>query len=916
MSAPILTTKLYIPPPRPELISRSHLIERLNEGLHRKLTFISAPAGFGKTTLVSHWLQQLNMPAGWLSLDEFDNDPIRFLIYFIAALQQVNPDIGLTIQTTLQSPQPLPSNSLLPLLINDLATLPNKIVLVLDDYHLIEAKFIHADLNFLLDHLPPQLHLVITSRADPPFPLARLRAHDQMTELREDDLRFTAAEAVAFLNEVMGLNLSAEDVATLETRTEGWVAGLQLAALSIQRQQDPSGFITAFAGDDHYIVDYLAAEVLNQQPEETQRFLLQTSILNRMNGPLCNAVTGSEDGQVMLETLQQANLFVIPLDNKRRWYRYHHLFAEFLHNQLQHMSDLRKMGESDEPVSHKNREYLAELHHRASHWYEQNGFTAEAIEHGLAAGDSNQVATLLEKHADQLLWQSGHISALLRWLDALPEAMVRTRPRLAITKAAILVESFTDPLETVEGLLQAAETVLQAEGRSGNAPAENGSNNRQALLTEIDIIRASLARYHGDIARSIELIRQALERVPKDNVFLREGATQMLAIAQSSLGQMGEARRIFAGALKINQAAGDSYGLTLATAYLVEVLTVQGQLQQAKQVFREVLPAIGERHSPDVGMVYINIGEVFREWDQLGAADHYLRQGIELCQPFEAFAAMVVTGHITLARVLQAQGNLTDALNLLRSAPPLRESDTIYYPSARLAAYQARLWLAQGNLTAATYWAQNSGLRLEAAPGDYRYEIDYLTLARILMAQQNFDEATVLLARLQQAAEAGERMGRVIEILMLKALTYQAQNKLDQALTDLKQALMLAEPEGYIRLFIDEGEPMARLLRQAISQGIALNYAATLRAAYKGEQKTASTVTPPLYGTILAEPLSERELEVLRLIAQGMTNREAAEKLVIATSTVKKHLENIYSKLNVNNRTQAIAQARALKLLN
>jgi LuxR family maltose regulon positive regulatory protein len=530
----------------------------------------------------------------------------------------------------------------------------------------------------------------------------------------------------------------------------------------------------------------------------------------------------------MLETLQQANLFVIPLDNKRRWYRYHHLFAEFLHNQLQHRLDLR----SDEQVSPKNREYLAQLHHRASHWYAQNGFTAEAIEHGLAAGDSNQVATLLEEHADQLLWQSGHIPALLRWLDVLPEMMVRVRPRLAITKATILAESLTEAPETVEGLLQAAETILQAEGRSGDAPAENDSNNRQALLTELDIVRASLARYQGDIARSINFIRQALERVPQDNAFLRDGATQMLAIAQSSLGQMGEARRIFAGALKINQAAGNSYNLTLATAYLIEVLTVQGQLQQAKQVFREVLPAIGQRHSPDVGMVYINIGEVFREWDQLGTAEHYLRQGIELCQPFEPFAAMVVTGHITLARLLQAQGNLAGALNLLRSVPPLRESDTIYYPSARLAAYQARLWLAQGNPTAATYWAQNNSLRVEDTPGDYRYEIDYLTLARILMAQQHFDEATVLLGRLQQAAEAGERMGRVIEILMLRALAYQAQNKFDQALTDLKQALLLAEPEGYIRLFIDEGEPVAQLLRQAVSRGIMVDYAGKLLAAF------------------------------------------------------------------------------------
>lgn len=912
MLTPIVTTKLYIPPPRPDVIPRPRLLKRLNNGLNQKLILVAAPAGFGKTTAVCEWLNTLTVPITWLALDENDNDPHRFFNYFLAALQKITPALGQTVQELLHQPQLPAPETLAAFIINEVAANVSEFVMVLDDFHVIKTPFITQALTFLLNNLPPHLHLVITSRSEPSLPLARFRARGQMIEILVDDLRFTIAETLVLLQQEQ-LTLTPADQTTLTNRLEGWVTGLQLAILSMQGRSKPQihQFVNSFSGSHRYILDYLAGEVLDQQPETLQNFLRQTAILPRLTGPLCDALTGQTNGRSTLQELERRNLFLAPLDDERRWYRYHNLFAGFLRDQLQ----------QTDPAA------VSELHRRAGVWFEENGFTTEAVEHGLAAADFERVAYLLEQHADHLLWEGGSIRVLLKWLKALPEALIKARPRLAVTKAAMLSENFTDPdhRATIELLLQAAETALQAE----TAATVNKTDKQRSMWAEINMIRASLARYGGDVPQAISLVKRALTHVPEDNAFLREGATQMLAIAQSSLGQMGEARRTFDRGLTINQAAGDRYGLTLATAYLIEILAVQGQLHQAKQVFGQVLPAIGGRHGPDVGMVYLNIANVFREWNQLGTAEHYLRQGLELCRPFNSFAAMVVAGQITLARVLQALGKEEDSLEMLRLAGQPPERDIAYYPAARPAAYQARLWLAQGNHTKAAHWAHNSSLRPEDAPGEYRYEIDYLTLARILITQNRLDEAATVLAALYPSAQSAERTSRVIEILLLQAWLVQAQGNIKQAMARLQNALVLAESEGFVRMFVDEGEPVRNLLQHAASAGIAAKYVATLLAAEdhtdSSPQDEPATIAGVAANTpaapsdsataALVEPLTDRELEVLRLVAQGLTNREVATKLIVATSTVKKHLENIYGKLNVNNRTQAIATARTLKLL-
>jgi ATP/maltotriose-dependent transcriptional regulator MalT len=924
MPTSILATKLYLPRLRPHVVSRPRLLERLNEGLHRKLTLIAAPAGFGKTTLVSEWVATCGQPVAWLSLDDQDSDPARFLTYFIAALQTIAPTIGEGVVGVLQSPQPPPTESILTALLNEIATLPDQFVLVLDDYHVIDIKAVDQAVTFLLEHLPPQMHLVIATREDPQLPLARLRARSHLTEVRAADLRFTASEASEFLSQVMGLSLSAEDIAALEYHTEGWIAGLQLAALSMQGRQDVHGFIRAFAGDHRYIVDYLVEEVLQRQPESVRSFLLQTSILDLLNGPLCDAVTGQERSNARLEALERGNFFVIPLDDKRQWYRYHHLFADVLSAHL--------MAEQPDQV--------ATLHRRASAWYEQHGSVADAIRHALAAEDFGRVAGLVEL-AVPAMAQSRQEAMVLGWLKALPDELVRARPVLSVYYAGALL--LHGEIEGVEARLRDAEQWLDTKTDMGELALSSSAElvvvdeeEFRGLAGNIAVYRAAIALALGDVANTMKYARRALDLVPEDDDHWRGSAAGFLGLAYWTSGDLEAAHRFYAECMARVQRAGylsDALGCSIA---LADIRISQGRLREAMSTYERGLQLATEQGAPvlrGAPDMHVGMSELYRERDDLGAATQHLLRSKELGE-LAGLPQNRYRWRVAMARIREAQGNLDGALDHLHEAERVYVSD--FFPNVRpIAALRTRIWVAQGRVGEALGWAREQGL---SAHDDlsYLHEFEHITLARVLLAQYTSDradrslhEAMGLLERLLQAAEAGERTGRAIEILIVQAIAHQAQGDIPAALVPLSRALTLAEPEGYVRIFVDEGPPMAVLLiklhehsrkrpRAALTT-VPLAYIERLLALLRGErvQEAISPTAPsaPAPAQSLLDPLTERELEVLRLIAAGLSNREIAARLVLALSTVKSYVNTIYSKLQVQSRTQAVARARALHLL-
>ncbi len=834
----------------------------------------------------------------WLSLDEGDNDPARFLAYFVAALQTVEADIGEASLAMLRSSQPPYIEAILTTLINEIAVAPDGFAPVLDDYYVIEAQPIHDALAFLLDHLPPQMHLVIASRSDPPLPLSRLRGRGQLTELRTADLRFTPDEAAALLNEVMGLDLSAEDVAALEARTEGWIVGLQMAALSMQGRgkEHIAGFIAAFTGSHRYILDYLTDEVLLQQPESVQTFLLQTAILDRLTGSLCDAVTGQGNGsaeltpggQEMLEQLDAANLFIVPLDDERQWYRYHHLFADLL----------RKRLSTTQP------DLLSALHRQASEWYEKSGLIADAVSHALAAGDVERVARLVEENALAMIYH-GELTTAAGWLEALPDEVVRSHPWLRVSHAWALV--YAGQLDGVEPGLQDAETALD---RFDNAQRAEGKH----IAGHIAAIRAYVAALRGDMLGSAELAREALEQLPEEDLAVRGLSAGLLGTVLRWSGDLVAAAQACAEAIAISQAAGDSHVVVDALYDLAALQFVQGQLHKTVATCQDALLLADEyvrqggRRLPIAGSGYYLIGQVLCEWNDLEATLRHAREGLELCEQW-GWPEGLAFGYRRLARALQAIGDADDALDAIHKARQAASGLSPWF-GAHMAAHQARLWLAQGNLTAASRWAQESGLSVDDELS-FRDVSEYSVLARVLIAQGRLDEALGLLARLLKMTEAAGAMLVVIQVLVLQAMALQVQGEVDQALTALERALSLAKPEGYVRTFIDEGAPMAALLRTAASRGMVLDYVGKLLAAFE----EAASPSLPRPSPLLIEPLSERELEVLRLLAAGLSNREIAEELFLALGTVKKHINNIYGKLNVYKRTEAVARARELSLL-
>jgi LuxR family transcriptional regulator, maltose regulon positive regulatory protein len=901
----LLETKLYVPRWRPGSVPRGRLLQRLHEGAKRKLTLLSAPPGFGKTTLLAEWLAEAPAdarPVAWLSLDQSDNHPVTFWTYLIAALQRVQPEIGASVVALLQSPQLPPIETLLAIVLNELSAMPHQLVLVLDDYHVIEASPIHDGIAYLLDHLPPQIHLVIASRADPSVPLARLRGRGDLAEIRAADLRFTPAEAAAFLNGAMGLDLSAQQVAALELRTEGWIAALQLAALSLQGRDDIAAFITAFTGNDRYIVDYLVAEVLQRQPEHVRTFLLQTSILDRLSAPLCDAVTGQERGKAMLATLERGNLFVVPLDDERRWYRYHHLFADVLRAHLL----------EEQPGQ------LAQLHGRASAWFEQNGQPSDAIRHALAANDLARAAGLVELAASALL-QSRQEAMLLGWLTALPDELVSRRPVLSALYAGTLLSN--GRLDGVDARLCDAEHWLHAANQPdrpagpvvGMVVVDDEVFRRLPGL--IAVYRAGHALLLGRVAETITYAQRALALVPEDDQLERGSAAGLLGLAAWTSGDLEEGHRMYTACVASLERAGhiaDTFGCTLA---LADIRITQGRLREAMSAYERALQRATRPGAPllrGTADMFVGMSELARERNDLPTALQQLRHSKELGEHL-GLPQNPYRWCVALARIRQAEGDLESAIALLGDAERLYVGD--FFPNVRpVAALKARLRVAQGRVGEALAWARAQDL---SARDDLSYlrEFAHITLARVLLARSTSDrvghsilEALGLLERLVQAAEAGGRTGSVIELLVLQALAQQTRGDLSAALVPLTRALALAEPEGYVRVFVDEGAAMTVLLEAAAQRGIAPDYVQRLLATFGlGED-----VIPVKRGA--GESLSERELEVLRLLSTDLAGPDIARELVVSLNTMRTHTKNIYSKLGVTSRRAAVRRAEELAL--
>jgi LuxR family maltose regulon positive regulatory protein len=879
MTEDLLRTKLYIPAVRRRVIPRQRLIERLSTALDYKITLISAPAGFGKTTLLSEWIHisELNKRIAWVSLDKGDNDPVRFWHYFVAALGGLKSSISEKALPMLHSPQPPPIESALTTLINEVTAIPDNFAVVLDDYHMVESQAIRNGITFLIDHLPPQMHLVIASRADPSLPLSRLRGRGLMIEIRADDLRFTIDETTAFLNELMGLSLTGEHIAALEARTEGWITGLQMAALSMQGRKDVLGFIATFTGSHRYILDYLIEEVLQQQPADIQDFLLKTSLLDRLTPPLCDAVTGRSDSHKILLALERANLFIVPLDESRQWYRYEHLFADLLQHQLGVVS-----GAKDVSI----------LHARASQWHEINGFPADAVHHAIAAQDWERAVTLIRDASDTLM-RHGEVTTLLSWIQALPDEVTHTHLELSKDYSWALI---------LTGQIDAAESYL--------GYAKQAAEGEPTLLGEIIAMQAYIARAQGDDHRTIELSEQALSLLPQGNLEVRCIVALNLGIAQWHSGHLAEAEQALNEANHAGQQSGNDYVRANALSLLGVIHAAWGKLYQGAQLCREAIGSVGQ--SPVSALAHILLGTLLYEWNDLQAATDHIQLGIQLGQ-LTGSVEIQSLGYRTLARTKQAQADTAGALKALQKVDHLMESVSV--PSldrARNATCHMQVALAQGDIGAAMHWAEQVSEDADSSPFYPRLN---LTQARLYIAQdQKAAAAEQLQAHYEKAVQAGWQYG-AIETRLLQALAAPENTAARSFLTD---ALRQAQSEGYIRTFVDKGESLIPLLREAKDQDINPDYIAKLLDSFQTEaekRKRAIKVSAPYATQDLIEPLSERELEVLRLLAIGLSNREIARRLVISVGTAKTHVHNILSKLNASGRTQAIARARELELI-
>jgi len=879
MSGPdvLLATKLYVPQPQPGFVPRPRLARALGDGLARGRVLVCAPAGFGKTALLADWARDTGRRVAWLGLDGGDSDPARFWRYAVAALDGVRPGLAGRVG-------PAPSRSfegLVTALINELAADPgqDEVLLVLDDYHVVDSGLVHESVAFLLENLPPGLRVVVSGRADPPLPLARLRARGQLAELRAEDLRFTAEEAAALLGEAAGPGLPATAARELTARTEGWAAGLRLAGLSLRGHADAAGFVAAFSGSHRFVLDYLADEVLDGQSERVRAFLLETSVLERLSGDLCDAVTGRDGSQAMLEDIERAGLFLVPLDEVRGWWRYHHLFADLLRARLQ---------------AEQRPERVRELHQAAAAWSQEHGLADDAVRHALAAGDGARAARLVERHVEELLGRSEG-ATLRRWLSALPAQAVRDRPRLCLAQAYGAAMGFQ--LEALEAQLDAAERAFAVGGDEPYAdPAGRAWSVLANVPAGIALLRASLARLRGDADLAADYNREALDRLGDDDWLLgffvrwNQAATDWLA------GRLGPAERGLAEVLAERRAVGEFFAgfLPMRVGYdLGEVQRAQGRLDAAAATCRRALHTSGPAAGAGLtGPAHVGLAQVLYERDELAAALDHATSGVALCRQL-TFTASLAAGLAVLARIRHALGDSAGAAAALAEGGQVELSPQVVSLFNPAPALRARLLLAQGDVRAAAQWATAAGLSPGDEP-DYPREAAYLVLARVLLAQDQPGPALALLEPLLDAAVSQGRTGSVIEIQALRALALAARGDQAGAGGALTEAVTLARRHGYARVLADEGEPMQELL-------------ARLPAARPDRQRGAAPGLP--------EPLTDRELEVLRLIAAGKSNQRIAHDLVVALDTVKKHVTHLLGKLGAANRTEAVARARQLGLI-
>ncbi len=894
LSTPLLNTKLYIPPVRSNLVPRPRLVERLESGLDRKLTLISAPAGFGKTTLLSEWLHHRKRSAAWISLDSGDNDLVRFLAYFISAFRHVEGTMLEEAKAMIESPQ-LPSvEVILTPLINSVTESDTRFTLVLDDYHVITNTQVHDAIRFTLDSIPPNMHLVLSSRADPPWPLSRMRARGEMAEIRASDLRFLPEEITKFLNDVMGFDLSREDIQILESRTEGWIAGLQMAALSMQGRKDLSGFIKALSGSHRFIMDYLVEEVIDKQSREIQEFLLKTSILGRMNGALCDFVIGGSDSQEMLAYLEQANLFLIPLDEERCWYRYHHLFSGLL----------RSYQEQYRPGR------APELHLKASIWYEEQGLIADAVEHAIAAGDLDRVVNLIEGNAITMM-DHGQLGTLRAWLDVLPNELVLSRPWLCLARAWIFV--YSGQLHMIEPLL------LDAERGLANIEDKKEMSHIQGHMAAI---RAYHSELKGDFDKAIEFANDAQHFLPKEDLRTRCFTLMKLSSSLRLTGRFEEAAQAFKEAILVSQEIGDSHIAIHVRCDLGGLYIMQGRLREIDRTCREALD-LAKQHfvrsgwwMPITGYVYARLCQIAYERNDLEEALQAAEKAIELSRT-GGFPEYLADSYVFQAITLQALGKGEGALEAIQEAKSIAKRLSPWYKEI-VEPYEALIRMAQGDLELASKLVdERDFIRKE------EYGLEFYT-NKIMQAQiqvkrcedcpNELDEVRDLLGGLLKIAESRGANSFVLKILALQSLAEWMVGERENALHFLRRAIMLAEPEGYVRPFVNLGSQMGEVLKYAISKGVHTSYSKELLDALAAEPSisVSKVITPRVP---LSEPLSERELQVLKLLNSDLSTPEIAKELIVAVSTVRSHVKNIYSKLDVHSRMEAIDRAKEWDLI-
>jgi LuxR family maltose regulon positive regulatory protein len=921
----LLQTKFFIPPLRHNLVPRSRLLAKLHGGLFPeiRLILVSAPAGFGKTTLVSEWLQ--NLPAGksggrqafaWLTLDEADNNPARFWRYVDAALQHVDPRLGESIRPALSAPQPAPYRSLVTGIVDDIIRTEAQFILVLDDYHHIQDETIHDGINFFVDHLPPSVRLLITTRADPPLQLARRRSRGEMCEIRASDLRFTVEEITQLLNDVMRLDLSTEDLSALEKRTEGWIAGVQMAAISLQDVVDPHGFVTAFRGDDRYIADYLMEEVLQRQPVEFQQFLLQTSVLDRLNGPLCDAVTGRSDSRSVLNTLERANLFLFPLDNRREWFRYHQLFASLLYQRL---------VDANDPAA------IKALKQRAGRWYADNGYVVEAVEILLACGDFQKAAEVIEKSMD-ILFMANELNLLVRWSEVIPEGLLATRPRLNVMAAwgseatghTQLAGHFIDILEKAIG-------ITVEEFLSAAALSQNLSPLQRVSLIEVAVIRSRLAVDFLELNKAFSLGEDLLPYLvpgPPDEIrafnylsMYRGPQLTILGLVQKFRGNLAAASELMTTAEANAEVQKNPHIVALALGHLGEIQAVGGKLRQARKTFQQALELAREfppNSTAFWGIASVGLGNLAFEQNDLVEAETRLKNGLELGKLWHVWECLL-PGCVGQAHLHQTYGEWDQAYAILDELVELAAlNPRAVEPAAE--ANKALLALRQGDVDRAARWATTFDTT-SPSPYPLQWEQNALIAARIWLAAMKIDKAEALLARLLTGAKSLGHGRTVLEIQVLEALLAGAQNRPEKACQALLKAVKIAAPEGYLRLFLDEGELMRSLLEACIPiirEPASIEYATRLVRSFtrtvESRLEPISPIAPAAQKGII-EPLSGRELEVLRLMAEGLSNPAIAKRLYLSTNTLKAHAQSIYLKLDVHNRMEAVNKAREIGIL-